>query len=312
MQRRQFLGCAAGVAALGVLGRNCLAQEQAAAPVKAPPPTQFVSLRRGVGYFTGRGGTIGWLSSEEGLAAVDTQMPETAAIFLSEMPGRAQRPIDVVFNTHHHGDHTGGNGLFKAASRTIVAHKLVPRFQMRAGERDGNLAKQVFAKELFEQSWRRELGDEMLSAQFAGPAHTGGDSVLRFEKANVVHLGDLVFNRLYPVIDRFGGANIRGWIASLERLIREYPSDAIYLFGHGNPRFGVSGGKAELGVMRDYLSGLLEHVSREIAAGKTRGQLREVANLPGFEDFHLPPGKGNRLPLNLEAAYDELTAPAQA
>ena len=69
----------------------------------------------------------------------------------------------------------------------------------------------------------------------------GGDAVVIFEKANVVHMGDLVFNRIYPFVDRPGGASIRGWIKSLEDSASAYPADAIYVFGHGNPKFGVTG-----------------------------------------------------------------------
>jgi glyoxylase-like metal-dependent hydrolase (beta-lactamase superfamily II) len=267
----------------------------------------FVKLRGNTGYFTGRGGTIGWYSTPEALVAVDTQFEDTARLFLAGMPGRGQRNLDWVFNTHHHGDHTGGNRLFKAVSKAIVAQRLEPRFQLRQGERDHNLDKQVFADTWFDELWSCDLGAECLSARFFGSAHTGADCVVCFEKANVVHLGDLVFNRMYPVIDRFGGGTVRGWLEVLERIPKEFSDDTLYLFGHGNPRFGVTGGRAELALMRDYLSALLEHVARQVAAGRSRAELIAMDNFPGFEDFHVAPGKGNRLPANLGAVYDELT-----
>ena len=228
-----------------------------------------------------------------------------AAACLAGLPGRGDRQIDAVINTHHHADHTSGNGIFRPAAKTLVAHANVPKLQLAAAERAGTVEKQVYANETFPEVWRRELGDEIITARYHGPAHTSGDVIVHFERANVVHLGDLMFNRLYPVIDRPGGASIRRWITLLEEVVATYPADAIYIFGHGNPRFGVTGERGELLVFRDYLSGLLAHVEKEIAAGKAKTEVVALENLPGFPDFHTP--LPNRLGLNLSVAYDELT-----
>ncbi len=321
MNRRSFLVRTSAFALAGACLRSSSfaqasgkAVEAPATPASAQSPrlTEFVPLRRGVGYFTGRGGTLGWYSSPGALVAVDTQFPETASQFLAGMPDRGQRKLDIVFNTHHHGDHTGGNSVFKPACETLVAQRKVPFFQLRAAERAGSLAKQVFADSLFDETWRHEFGDEIVTAQYFAPAHTGADSVISFEKANVVHMGDLVFNRLYPFIDLPGGGSIRKWIGVLEKIARDYPADAIYLYGHANSKFGVNGTRGDLLVMRDYLSALLAHVEKGIAAGKTKAEISALENMPGFNDFHLPPGKGNRFPSNLETAYAELTTKPSA
>ena len=60
-----------------------------------------------------------------------------------------------------------------------------------------------------------------------------------------------VFNRIYPVIDHAGGGSIRGWITRLEEVAETYPTDAIYLCGHGNPKFGVTFAHGELHVLRE-------------------------------------------------------------
>ena len=276
----------------------------AAAAAQGAPVTEFRALRRNVGVFTGRGGTIGWLSNPSGLAVVDTQFPDTAAVFLTGLPERSDRTIDVVINSHHHGDHTSGNPVFRAAAKNIVAHANVPKLQMAAAEKNGTVEKQVFADTTFAEAWRKDLGDETVTAQYFGPAHTSGDIIVHFEKANVVHMGDLMFNRLYPVIDRPAGASIRHWITVLEEAAKTYPKDAIYIFGHGSAKFGVTGTREDLGVFRDYLSGLLEHVTKEIAAGKVKSEVVTLENLSGFPDFHAP--LPNRLGSNLGVAYDEL------
>ena len=93
----------------------------------------------------------------------------------------------------------------------------------------------------------------------------------------------------------------------LEKITADYPQDAIYLFGHTNPKFPTTGGRADVLAFRDYLSALLAHVEGEIKAGKTKEQVLQLENLAGFPDFHLPRGRDNRLPSNLTVVYDELT-----
>ncbi len=304
MNRRDFL-IRSSAASLGLLAhRSLLAQTPAPATPAAKP--EFKALRRNVGYFTMRGGTIGWLASSDGLAVVDTQFADTAPLCLAGLPGRQGRTLDVVINTHHHGDHTGGNGVFKPAAKSIVAHANVPALQRARAERDHLLDRQVYADATFADSWRRELGDEVISAKYHGPGHTKGDIIVHFEKANVVHMGDLMFNRIYPAIDRPGGASIRHWIEILEQQSHAFDADTIFIYGHGNPEFGVTGKRGDLAVFRDYLTGLLAHVEREIAAGKKKEEIVKLENLPGFPQFHQKPP--HRLGANLATAYEELTA----
>lgn len=309
MLRRAFLR-RTGLAALAgsTLAPSLLRAQPAPAAAPAPPVPNpvFTPLRRGVGCFTARGGAIGWMVNKDALAVVDAQFPDTAARFLAELPGRAGRRIDVLLNTHHHGDHTAGNKVFAPETARIVAHENVPALQRVRAEQAKTLDAQVYADTLFSETWRADLGDETMSARHFGPGHTKGDVIVTFEKAGVVHMGDLVFNRVYPVIDRPGGASIRGWITLLERVASEYSADALYIFGHGGPRWGVVGTRSDLLVFRDYLSGLLEHTGRRIAAGAPRDEVVKLENLPGFPEFHQP--APNRLGANLGVAYDELTA----
>jgi len=316
MNRRSFLVRTAGLAAAGLFAPSLMrANPQAPGPKPAPakpPPgpaiTEFKPLRRNVGIFTGRGGTIGWLASSSSLIVVDTQFPDTAAACATGLPGRGSRTIDAVINTHHHFDHTAGNSVFRALTRTIVAHAKVPGLQAAAAEKAGTVADQVYADTTFTDVWRHDCGDEAVLAQYSGPAHTGGDAVICFEKANVIHMGDLVFNRMYPYIDRPGGASVRGWVRRLEEEEHTLPADAIYIFGHGNPKFGVTGTQKDLAVMRGFLNGMLEYVQKGIDAGWSRDQITVLDNLPGFDDWHVP--KPNRLGGILGTVYDELTAKA--
>ena len=101
MNRREFIIHSSLLASSGLFLRSRLGAQAPAAPAK-PAFTASKSVRRGVGYFTGRGGTIGYLSSPSALVVVDTQFPDTALLCRDLLIGKTGRSIDVTLNTHHH------------------------------------------------------------------------------------------------------------------------------------------------------------------------------------------------------------------
>jgi cyclase len=275
-------------------------------PLYAAPrqPDPFRLLRRNVGTFTGRGGVMGWLVNPDGSLIVDSQFPDSATLCLEGLAARAALPIDALVNTHHHSDHTSGNPIFREAATRIVAHRNVPDLQRRAaGEAAGEV---VVADTTFDVEWSLELGDERVRATHHGPAHTAGDAIVTFENAGVTHMGDLVFNRLFPFIDREGGASIQGWIHVLETTAAGLPPDTIFIFGHGNPEFGTTGTMDDLLVQRDFLTALLDAAHRGIARGHSREEVTGLERLDGFPD-HIPPSARLTLGNALGAAWDELT-----
>lgn len=318
MNRRDFLATTSAAVSLSLFARGSLFAQTAttppvaapstpppAAPAPAPVKVEFKELRRGVGYFTGRGGTIGWLSNSAGLVAVDTQFADTAAKFLEGLPGRSGRALDLVINSHHHWDHTGGNATLRPVTKKLVAHESVPALQKAAAARSPQLGEPTLPDTVFADTWRADVGDEVVSAKFFGPSHTGGDIAVHFEKANVVHTGDLVFNRLYPVTRREDGCTLRHWRTAIEQIAAHYPADALYVFGHGSAKFGVTGTREDVLAMGRFLDALLAHVEAGIKAGKSKAEIITLQNLDGFPDYHA--AQNSRLPGNLSAAYDELT-----
>ena len=246
----------------------------------------FEPLRRGVGTFTQRGGTIGWLVRDGALVVVDTQSPSSAEACWTGLQERSSRSTaDLVINTHHHGDHTGGNPVFAEHTDRLVAHQNVPVFQRRSAEQRARWREQVFANETYDGSWSADVGDETIRLHYYGPAHTGGDSVVHFEQANVVHMGDLVFNRVYPFIDIPGGASTVGWIDTLEQVHADFTDDTLFIFGHGASA-GITGSREDLLAMRDFLSGLLEYVQTQTAAGASLEEMSDREALPGLESHN--------------------------
>jgi len=317
LSRRSFVQSSALALATAALDwRTLLAQG-----IPTLQPDALTLVRGSVGTFTGRGGTIGWHIDLSSAVVIDSQFPDTARTCLDAVRARTgARPLDYLVNTHHHGDHTGGNGVFRPAATKILAQANVPRLQREAFARAVQSAAQnaasgaappgapapaepVVADTLFDTTWREPVGSEVMALRYYGAAHTAGDAVVTFEKANVVHVGDLVFNRRHPVIDRPGGASIAHWIVVLEGVERDHDAETIFIYGHAGPNFPATGRKADLRYMRDYLGALLEFVRGAIKAGKPRDVIVKIAEpLPGFPDH------GPLIERVLAAAYDELTA----
>ncbi len=314
--RRELLHLSALTAAGTVIGRlPAVGSPQTAAPQPATPPasqpaappvTEFKDLRRNVGTFTGQGGTIGWLVSSAGVVIIDSQFPATAKICLDGINQKSNsRPIDAVINTHHHGDHTGGNGTFKPAAKKIVGHVNVPINQKTQAAAQKDAPVPVPPDTTFSDSYKVSVGDETIVARYFGPAHTSGDSIIHFEKANVAHMGDLMFNRRHAFIDRSTGGTAKGWITVLDRALKEYPDDTLFIFGHAGPKFPITGSKADLKLQRDYFEALLAFMQGEIKAGKAQAAIVEAHNgktvLPGFPDHGPLPDRV------LNAIYDEVS-----
>jgi cyclase len=296
--RRSFLALSALTVAAGRLPRAAVS---AGAMVG-----EFTPLRRGVGLFTARGGTIGWLVNSAGSIVVDSQFPDTARDCAAGLAGRGAAAVDALINTHHHGDHTGGNEVFRPLARRIVAHRRAVALQRAVAEAGGNASAQVYADTTFADCWTVAVGDETVRATHYGAAHTGGDAVVTFQQAEVVHLGDLVFNRAYPFIDRPGGASVRGWIGTLEAVVAEHPAGTLYVFGHGRPEFGVTGSREDVLLQRDFLSAVLEAAQRSLAAGRSREEATRPERLPAFPDHEALVPRLN-LAAALGAAYDEIS-----
>lgn len=279
VSRRDFLAATvAGIPALTALRTSGAAAQPGVRPT-------FSSIRGNVGTMVGRGGTIGWLITGNGNVMVDTQYPEMASICLQFLAQQSKdQELKVVVNTHHHGDHTAGNPTLREPARQIVAHQRAARLLKEAPAREGGAP--AIPDTTFTNDWSIKVGHEEIELRHYGAAHTGGDAIVTFTAANVVHLGDLVFNRRHPFIDRGAGGTIDGWIQVLRRVVSDHTPETEYIFGHAGEGFSIRGREADVNHMRDYLIALREHVTSAIKAGTPAAQLIKAGGLlEGFADF---------------------------
>jgi glyoxylase-like metal-dependent hydrolase (beta-lactamase superfamily II) len=328
--RRDFLATSAAMTLGALLGRPLHAL--ASSPVQTAQGV-FTPVRRNVGTFTMRGGTVGWLVNARGVAVVDTQFPAEARALLAGLQERSRnRGVDVLLNTHHHGDHTGGNGVFTGVARRVVAHGMANQHMRRAPQppQQAQQGQQPPAQQpapqqppqnqppapaplypdtTFTHSWSTAVGDERITARHHGRAHTSGDAVITFERANVVHMGDLAFHRRHPVVDRAAGASMRNWTRVLEQVVNAHARDTIYIFGHAAEGLPVTGSSTELLQFHDYLGAVLAFVERHVAAGRSREEILAMRTpLAGFEAWGPFGQPGPRDPVSV--AYEEVTTGA--
>jgi len=299
--RREFIVRSSLVIAAGAFGPGRLFAQQAPAAAPQPPAVpMFASLRRNVGTFTARGGTMGWMVGPDAVVVIDSQFADTSKMFLDGFkPMTGGRKIDLLINTHHHPDHTGGNKVLQPSVVKIVAQENAPGLQRKQAAAQKSEDQQAYADTTYKTDWKVDLGSEIVSAHHYGPGHTGGDGVIVFQRANVVHMGDLMSHQRHPRVDRPAGASIRNWLVSLEKVVKDHNADTMYIFGHSKVGAPVTGPKGDLLALRDYFSAMLDYVQKGIKAGKSADEIVK-AGLPQFAANEGQP--------QLQVAYDELTA----
>ncbi len=296
MKRRSFIkNTALTLGALALLNKTTLA-------VFLNDPTYKIKmLSDNMGVFTEKGGTILFYINKQGVVVVDAQFPDTAQHCIDEIKKLTPKKFEYLINTHHHGDHTAGNIAFKSIAKYVVAHENSLINQQKAAKKNNKEADQLYPDLTYDKLWSRKLKGERISLYYFGRGHTNGDSFVRFEKANVVHLGDLVFNRRYPYIDKSAGANIGEWIKILKEATDKFDDKTTYVCGHAGEGFDIVITKADVLLFRDYLSNLLKFGTESIAKGITKEDFMKTTAIPDSPEW-----KGDGISRSLEAVWEEL------
>jgi glyoxylase-like metal-dependent hydrolase (beta-lactamase superfamily II) len=284
-------------------GASLLLQQKAMAAFFRTPAFNIKMLRNNVGIFTERGGTIGFLLSKDGILVIDSQFPDTSGHFIEEIKKLQASPFRFLLNTHHHGDHSSGNIAFKGIAEHVVAHQNSLINQRATAEKQNTIDKQLFPDKTFDKSLELKLGDEKIDAYYFGAGHTNGDAVYHFKGANIMHLGDLLFNKRHPFVDRSTGANMRNWISVLDQIQKKGNKDTLYIFGHSLTPGEETGSVENLKKFQDYLDKVLHFAEAEIKRGVAKEEFIKNTTIPGVTEWS---GQGIERPLT--AAYEELTS----
>ncbi|MBU2995205.1 MBL fold metallo-hydrolase [Cellulophaga baltica] len=226
---------------------------------------------------TGQGGNIGVFIGEEKLFMIDDQFDHLSEQLKECISKLSNKPLSILFNTHMHGDHTGGNANFNSDKVTLVAHDNV-RKRVKTNNleklREKKIDTNYFTRMLPEITFSNDItfydGDETIMAFHVHNAHTDGDAIVYFMNNNVLHMGDTYFSKRYPFIDLKSGGSVDGYIDAHKKVLLLINDETKIIPGHGK-----SSDKKELQEYVLMLEDLKANTLKAIAEGKS---LEEVQN----------------------------------
>jgi len=281
-----------GIAAAMMVGAGASALAQTT-PAQTPPPAmpapadvkiETISVAPGIYMLMGRGGNVGLTVGVDGAAIIDDQFADMAPKIRAAVAMLSDQPVHFVINTHLHGDHTGGNDAFGKAGAVIIAHENVRKF---LGTDQVNpstnapipaRAREALPVITFADTATLHFNDDDLQFTHLPNAHTATDIVVRFKKANVLHLGDC-FTGGFPFIDGNTGGTLDGLIRAHEAVLPTVDDNTKIIRGHG-----PLGNKAELQAYHDMLVVVRDRVAKLVKAGKSQDAVVEARPTKEFEE----------------------------
>jgi cyclase len=202
----------------------------------------------------GRGGNVGISTGEDGLYIIDDQVKPVTDELLKAIGKISDQPIRFVINTHYHADHTGGNETIGGAGAVIIAHdnirKRMTTEQVSIFSKNTTpaYAKDALPVVTFNDHLSLHFNGESATAYYVANGHTDGDAIIHFPVSNVIHMGDMYFNGLYPYVDLDAGGSMQGLIDAAELALSLANDSTRIIPGHGP--LGVT---EDLKTYRDFL-----------------------------------------------------------
>ena len=179
---------------------------------------------------SGAGGNIAVLKGENGLLVVDDGFDKNSEPLKAALSSMGEAP-QYLLNTHWHGDHTGANNAL--GDTTIVAHDNVRVRLIEGSDRAKPAPAAALPDVTYSDGMTIHFAGQEVSVLHFPKSHTDGDSVIFFEPAHVVHMGDLMFAGYFPYVDMGSGGTVAGYTKSLEKIIEKLDDESIVIPGHG-------------------------------------------------------------------------------
>jgi cyclase len=233
----------------------------------------------------GPGGNLGVSVGEDGLLLIDDKFAnlapdiKAALATLAKDGGLERVTPRFLVNTHHHGDHTGGNAAF-GKDATIIAQTNV-RKRLADPTADSPMAKVGLPIVTFDEGLSVHFNGEEIRLVHLASGHTDGDTVVMFTDSNVVHMGDLCFNGLFPYIDTSSGGTVAGYIAGLDQVLLSTNEATQYIPGHGDLAT-----RADVVALRDMLNDVVGLVQAAHDEGQTADQMKAAKLLARYDAWN--------------------------
>jgi glyoxylase-like metal-dependent hydrolase (beta-lactamase superfamily II) len=237
---------------------------------------ETTELASGVYMLKGAGGHIGVSVGDDGVMLIDDQVAELSDKIKFAVRQITEKPIVFVLNTHWHGDHTGGNENFGAEGIWILAHDNV-RTRLGADQFQALWNRTIPARPAampvvtFSEDMSFHINDQDIHVFHVENAHTDGDVVVHFQNRNVIHAGDVFWNRRYPIIDVDTGGNARGMLRAATRILTLTDGGTKIIAGHGEV-----GSRDDVRAFRDMMQAAVTRVEKLVGEGKTLDQVLDA------------------------------------
>ena len=225
---------------------------------------------------------------------VDDQFAPLAPKILAAVKALQDAPVRFVINTHWHFDHTGGNepfGLRRGADRgareRAQAHGARSSSSRRSEREFPPSPAGALPVVTFDDGVTLHWNGEEIAVEHVEAAHTDGDALVWFRKANAVHTGDTYVDGLFPFVDVSSGGSLAGIIRSAEQVLTQVEPETVIIPGHG-----PLSNAAELRAWREMLVGVRDGVNAALAAGKTLEAYAAERPLADLETRYGQGGKG--------------------
>lgn len=237
-----------------------------------------------------RGGNVAVSHGEDGVFIIDDQYKPTIDQLLAAIGDISAKPVRFVINTHYHGDHVGGNEAVSERGGVVIAHDNI-RQRMSTDQfnhfwNDTTPAWPADSLPVitFNDKVTLHLNGEPVTAYHVPRGHTDGDSIIHFPESNVLHMGDIFFNGLYPFIDLDGGGTLQGMIAAVAMGLELADEETRIIPGHGalTDKAGMQGYHDMLVEMRDIVQGMIDRdmsLEQVVAANPTAKWDEELGNV---------------------------------
>ncbi|PQB05140.1 MBL fold metallo-hydrolase [Aureitalea marina] len=271
---------------------------------------EVVKVRDSIYMLQGRGGNIGLSLGEDGIFMIDDKFASSTPNILNAILTLSNASVQFVINTHHHGDHTGGNINLRGQGATIFAHENVRSRLIQVArdkykqdiEKSAEDAKERgIVDDKLEQ--RRESamarideeldldphslpmvtfgnnlhfyynGEEIVVFHVAR-AHTDGDVMVYFTESNVLQTGDAYVKDAYPFIDSKNGGSLAGYIAGLSRVMSMIDEDTLIIPGHGDIAT-----QADIRYTLSMLTFIRDRIAFHLVAGKSKQEIMAMSEL---------------------------------
>lgn len=270
-----------------------------------------VKVAENIYMLQGQGGNIGLFFGEQGVFIIDDQfapLHEKITAKVKEITkGKVPEKRNVfVINTHYHGDHTGGNELMGKGGAVLIAHENVRKrlsteqfssFFNRTTPPSPDGALPVIT---FSTGLTFHLNGDSVNVYHVGSAHTDGDAIIHFTKANVIHTGDIVFTNSYPLIDLDGGGGVSGIIGATELILSLSDANTKIIPGHGDMT-----DKSGLETYHKMLTAIFGQVKLMVSDGRSLEEIQAAKPTMAFDSEYKGFVSGDRF---VEIIYKYLTA----